>query len=278
MDLFDDTIIEIRDWFDAKRISGQSRSYFNSPLMNDPFSPGDLPGEGKNGRIVLKEDTQVELGHPSKGSCAATLATHRLDLVSDGCITLVGPEISETQEPILPFAQIIIAALKRSNEIDAAYQATLEIENTASAMDRLAHQYAPTDGYMIRSVPNLIWARVSQEACRSGFSLKLLGERLVAAIKQNCSQVTSCEVFFVTSTKGDVNELDDLIEKARVKQRKLDTYARGPDGELECTQALDCNSCSEQVVCDTIRDVIRIRKGDRVVTFGEEENTGPGPE
>ena len=77
-----------------------------------------FPASGKNGRIVLKEDTQVELGHPSLGSCTATLATHRLDLVSDGCITLVGPEISETRESIIPFAQIIIAALKRSNEID----------------------------------------------------------------------------------------------------------------------------------------------------------------
>jgi CO dehydrogenase/acetyl-CoA synthase beta subunit len=278
MDLFDDTIIEIRDWFEAKRISGQLRSYLVPPLLDKPFSTGDLVGKGKNGRIVLKEDTQVELGHPSLGSCAATLATHRLDLVSDGCITLVGPEISETRESMLPFAQIIIAALKSPNEIEASSRATLEIENTASAMDRTAHRFAPTDGYMIRSVPNLIWARVSKEACRSGFSLKQLGERLIAAIKQQCSQVTACEVFFVTSSKSDVGQLDDLIEKARIKQRKLDTYAVGSDGELECTQELDCNSCSEQVVCDTIREVIRIRKGDRVVTFGEEDSTGSRPE
>jgi CO dehydrogenase/acetyl-CoA synthase beta subunit len=278
MDLFDDTIKEIRDWFEAKRMSGQSRSYFISPLLDKPFSAGELPGEGKNGRIVLKEDTQVELGHPSLGSSAATLATHRLDLVSDGWITLVGPEITETQEPMLPFAQIIIAALKRSDEIDGASQATLEIENTATAIDRTAHRYGPTDGYMIRSVPNLIWARVSKEACRSGFSLKGVGERLIQTIKQRCNQVTACQIFFVTSSKSEVNELDDLVEKARVKQRKLETYALGSDGELECTQELDCNSCSEQVVCDTIRDVIRIRKGDRVVTIGGGDSNGKRPD
>ena len=274
MDLFDDTIIEIRNWFEAKRISGQSRPYLIPRLLGESFSAADLPGEGKNGRIVLKEDTQVELGHPSLGSCAATLATHRLDLVSDGCITLVGPEISETREAMLPFAQILIAALKSTNEIDAASQATFEIENTASTMDRIAHRYAQTNGYMIRSVPNLIWARVSKEACRSGFSLKRLGERLIAAIKQQCTQVTACQIFFVTSSKSDVNELDDLVEKARMKQRKLETYTVGSDGEFECTQELDCNACSEQVVCDTIRDVIRIRKGDRLVAVREEENPG----
>jgi len=278
MDIFDDTIKEIRDWFDSQKNSGQTRCYSASPLMNNPFSSNELPGDGRNGKIVLKEDTQVELGHPSMGSCAETLATHRLDLVSDGCITLVGPEISETQEPILPFAQIIIAALKRSKEIDGTSQGTIEIENTASMMDRTAHMYVQTDGYMIRSVPNLIWARVSKEACRSGFSLKLLGERLIAAVKHQCNNVTACEVFFVTSSKSDVGQLDDIVEKARAKQRKLETYTVGSDGELECTQEIDCSACSEQVVCDTIRDVIRIRKGDRVVTIRAGENTESGPE
>jgi CO dehydrogenase/acetyl-CoA synthase beta subunit len=278
MDIFDDTIKEISDWFDSQKNFGQTRCYSASPLMNNTFSSNEPLDNRRNGRIVLKEDTQVELGHPSMGSCAATLATHRLDLVSDGCITLVGPEISETQEPVLPFAQIIIAALKKSNEIEVTSQATIEIENTASAMDRTAHLYAQTDGYMIRSVPNLIWARVSKEACRSGFSLKLLGERLIAAVKQQCNQVTACEVFFVTSSKSDVGQLDDIIEKARVKQRKLETYDVSSDGEFECTQEIDCSACSEQVVCDTIRDVIRIRKGDRVVTIGAGENTESGSE
>jgi CO dehydrogenase/acetyl-CoA synthase beta subunit len=278
MDLFDDTIIEIRNWFDLREKAGQSRGHRISVLETYPFISDDPPDGGRQGKIVLKEDTQVELGHPSLGSCAATLATHRLDLVSDGCIILVGPEISETQESMLPFAQIIIAVLKNPNEIEAPSQAILEIENMTSLIDRTAHRYAPTDGYMIRSVPNLIWARVSKEACRSGFSLKGLGERLIQAIKQNCNQVMACQIFFVTSSKSEVNELDDLVEKARIKQRKLETYAVGSDGTFECTQELDCNSCSEQVVCDTIRDVIRIRKGDRVVTFGEEENTGPDPE
>lgn len=274
MDLFDDTILAIRTWFEAKEISGQSRSYFFSPSIN----PDDLTGQGNQGRIVLKEDTQVELGHPSLGSCAAALATRRSDLVSDGCIHLLGPEIYETQEPKLPFAQILIAGVKRAEETEASSRSAVEIENTASAMDRTAYRYAQTEGYMIRSVPNLIWARVSKEACRSGFSLRELGERLITSIKQHCHPVAACEVFFVTSSKKDVGQLDDLLEKARVTQRKLETYAVGSDGELECTREINCSVCSEQIVCDTIRDVIRIRKGDRLVAVREEENPGSAPE
>jgi CO dehydrogenase/acetyl-CoA synthase beta subunit len=261
LDLFDDTILEIKDWFESKNKTGQSRSYLIPPSGDRFFHPG----EGNAGRIVLKEDTQVELGHPSLGSCSAALATRRLDLVSDNTITLVGPEICETRESVLPFAQIIIAALESSPEDEGSAQTILEIEKMSLAMDQTAHRCAPTEGYMIRSVPNLIWARISREAFRSGFSLQRLGERLIAAIKHHCPRVAACEVFFVTSTKSEVGLLDDLIEKARVKQRKLETYAIASDGGLECTQGIDCNSCSEQVVCDTIRDVIKIRKGDHLV-------------
>jgi len=270
MDLFDDTIEEIKAWFEAKSKTGQSRRFFLPPGTTSPVLSDDQ-SDRRNGRIVLKEDTRVELGHPSLGSCSATLVTHRSDLVSDGDITLIGPEISETRELRLPFAQILMAALEKPKKIEAASQATLEIENAASVIDRTAHRYAQTDGYMIRSLPNLIWARVSQEAFQAGFSLKQLGERLITAIKQRYTPVTACEVFFVTSSKKDVNELDDLLEKARVKRRKLETYAVGSDGEFECTQEINCTVCSEQVVCDTIREVIRIRKGDRVVSVREED-------
>ena len=65
--------------------------------------------------------------------------------------------------------------------------------------------------------------------------------------------------------------MDDIVESARIKQRKLETYEIRSDGEYECTREEDCTSCSEQVVCDNIRDVISIRKGDHVITVGEDE-------
>jgi CO dehydrogenase/acetyl-CoA synthase beta subunit len=271
MDLFDDTIQDIKSWFDGRMASGEARRFVILPSATGASSSDDRTLEAGRAGIILREDTQVELGHPSMGSCAAALATRRPDLVSDGCITLVGPDITETREAVLPFAQIIIAALKDSAGNAAASQATIEIEEMASLMDRTAHQYAPTDGYMLRSVPNLIWARVGKEACRSGFSLRQLGERLIAAIKKKCQHVAACEVFFVTSSKEDVMQLDDVVELARAKLRKLKTYEIAPDGEFECTREEDCASCPEQVVCDNIRDVLRIRKGDRIITVADDE-------
>ena len=272
MDIFDDTIMEIRNWFDEKTNSGQARLYqFQSVKIQDERIH-ERSGRDKNATgIILKEDTHIELGHPSVGSCCATLATHDTDLVHDGRITLVGPDISESKDERLPFSQIIIASIKGESAKEASPEATAVIDKISSLMDRVAHTAAQSEGYMIRSVPNLIWARVSKDAAKNGFSLRRLGERLVRAIKQDCENITRCEIYFATSQKADIEKLDDIIEVARAKTRKLENFTLGPDGEYECTQEEDCGTCAEQVVCDNVRDVIKMRKGDRVITFGEDE-------
>ena len=119
MDLFDDTIYEIRTWFEAKTKSGQSRRFFLSPSWTDSFSADDLSGNGRKRELssrktprlnwdilpwgpVLPPWPPIDVGfglrrmHPSRRS---------------GNLRNAGTG--------LPFAQIIIAALKGTNEIDA---------------------------------------------------------------------------------------------------------------------------------------------------------------
>ncbi|MHA1579667.1 MAG: hypothetical protein ACTSUQ_08570 [Candidatus Freyarchaeota archaeon] len=60
---------------------------------------------------MLKEDTFVELGNPKTASAALVLWTKNLELVRDGKITIIGPDIPES-EGNLPFAQILIAQTK----------------------------------------------------------------------------------------------------------------------------------------------------------------------
>jgi len=274
MDIFDDTIADVRNWFQDKKTSGQARLFqiTNTKHQHEANLENADVDKFKTG-IILKEDTHLELGHPSVGSCCATLATHDSRLVSDGRITLAGPDISESREERLPFSQVIIACVKGESAEEADIQATAVIDRTSSHMDRVAHTAAQTEGYMIRSVPNLIWARVSKEAVRKGFSFQELGERLIHAVKKGCENVIQCEIYFATSEKSDIEALDDIIEVARAKTRKLENFTLGPDGEYECTQEEDCGTCPEQVVCDNVRDVIKMRKGDHVITFGEDEIT-----
>ncbi|MFO7965612.1 MAG: hypothetical protein R6U50_16930 [Desulfobacterales bacterium] len=271
MDIFDDTIAEIRQWYDKRRPGGNARSY----TIADTGAAGIRSASGKRDsavNIILKEDTYLELGHPSAGSCSASLATRNADLVVDGRITLTGPDILEMHHARSAFGQIIIAAIPGLTGM-AESQATAVLDETASKIDRIAYASAQDDGYMIRSVPNVIWARVSKDAARRGFSLKHLGARVVEAVKYGCDGVSACEIYFATGAKGDIEQLDDILDAARAKRKKLETFTLRPDGDYECTQEQDCRTCPEQVVCDNIRDVINIRKGDRVITFGKDEVT-----
>ncbi|MBI4831755.1 MAG: hypothetical protein HY801_09425, partial [Candidatus Lindowbacteria bacterium] len=174
---------------------------------------------------------------------------------------LVGPDIAETIDKTLPFAQIAVACCKS------------DIAETSSRMDTALHISAQTDGYMLRSVPNAIWARISKAAANSGFSLFHHGTRLIDSLRRECDGVIAAEIFFSTSSRGDIAALKTIAEKANDKLRKLMTYERKPDGTYECTTALDCNECPEKPVCDNIREVITIRKGDRLITL--ERNSRP---
>ncbi len=258
MDIFDDTIGEIRKWFGQKEEDGKVRRFrpSSSPEPRQA-SAGDAHRARANPAIILKEETYLELGHPSVGSAYATLATHDPSLIRDGQVTLIGPDITETQEKMLPFAQIAIASCDGN------------IEDTSAEMDRTLHGCAQTDGYMLRSVPNVIWARVSKEAAGRGFSLQELGFRLVRSLKQGCPGIRSSELFFVTSNREDVATLDRLVQPARARLRKIRQFARGSDDLYECDSSLECADCPEKPVCDTIRDVIKIRKGERIITVGK---------
>lgn len=256
MEIFDDTIKEIKRWL-RERETEVSCRYVKASRREGHTS--DPAGSSKNSSprspIILRADTQVELGHPTVGSCNAALATHDGSLVENGRISLLGPDIQETDKDQLPFAQIVLAGCSG------------DVVNTASAMERILHASAQSKAYMIRSVPNLIWSRVSKDGARSGFTLYGLGTKLINSLHLQCESIASVEVLFVTTSRDDVGALGQKVEIARKRLRQYRSYRPMPDGSYECESPLDCEDCEEQSVCDSIRDVIRLRKGDRLVSF-----------
>jgi hypothetical protein len=261
--MFDDTIQALRKWFEQKDREKCARKFYLSTDSDSYLTSPAETRENSASTIILREDTHVELGHPSAGSCSLCAATSNHSLIRNGALTLVGPDIPEVAEKLLPFAQIVIASCKG----DAGA--------ISLAMDNIVHTASQGEGYMLRSVPNRVWARVSKDAARSGFSLKGLGARLHSALLAEISDITGIEIFFVTSSRVDVLALEQLVQPALEKLGKLQTYERLPDGTYQCTTGLDCTECSEKTVCDNIREVITIRKGDRLITFERNNKMKP---
>ena len=250
METLDLCIGKLRDYVEKKRDDGRLIREMVCPKTIEELLSG-LPirvGEAAGPKIILKEDTFVELGNPSIGGCSFVLWTNDLSLVKGGQITLIGPGIQEARGKSLPFGQVILLAGEMLREEDH-----LQLEKAQYMI------LGEIEGYMIRSVPRRMWTRVSNEAGGKGFSFENLGRALMAILRSKLASVEAMEVLFVTSSKEDIEALESIaveVEKVTNWFRKL---KRSEDGLYECT-ADDCDDCEEKTVCDTVREVRVLRK------------------
>jgi CO dehydrogenase/acetyl-CoA synthase beta subunit len=200
--------------------------------------------------IIFRGDTFVELGNPDTASCAFLLWTDKPALIRDGRITLVGPDIAESQGRNLPFAQVLMVG---GSTLQEEYQETL---------DRHQYVFDQIEGYMVRSVPQRMWSRVSRAAVDKGLGFETLGRALMGIFKTQLPQVEAMEVLFVTSSKGDLEPLENIATQVGKISRDIrrSSLVRGLDGTYECTTIHGCKVCSDKAVCDDIRELVALRK------------------
>jgi len=226
-------------------------------LLAAPLDPGALVRRfGFAGRkkgtpeVILSEDVFVELGHPRLESESIVLITFSPGLVKRDAIFLIGPDLDQmSQGEQRSFAQVVLLAVDPENIPDP-----FDIENTQYLMHRLP-------GYMVRSMPGRLWARVSKKGRASGLTFHTVGCALLAAYIGDFAGVLAAEVVFVTSNREDVRALEQIRVEANILSGKHKKLVLGLDGEIECTQ-LNCDSCEEKPVCDNLRDIV-IKRRDR---------------
>ena len=250
----------LRQYLEEKRRQGRPIKEIRCDTRPDelvgglPVATGSQDGPG----VILKEDTFVELGNPSVASSAFVVWSDDLSLVEDGRITLVGPDIQESEGLSLPFGQVVLvggAGLREEHFLD--------LERTQFASSQI-------EGYMLRSVPRRVWSRVSKDAGARGFSFEMLGRALMAVFRQKHPLVQSTEIVFVTSGKDDVNQLDEIAAGVRKFSGELRKLVRQDDGTYECTE-YNCTTCDNEEVCDAVREWIVLRRNKAAVEAGEAE-------
>lgn len=245
MAVFDEDIQHVSDY--VKKLQKkdlQMREYFFSGL-SEAMSE-DLPiqvGPEANPGIILRGDTFIELGNPTAGSLSLFLWTDNPSLIPDNKITLFGPDIQESPGASLPFAQIIMAGGEKFREKDH---------------EKLAmgpHVSDQIEGYMVRSSSVNMWSRVSKDAAEKGFSFEVLGKALFSIFMSNIPYTQALEIVFVTSSKEDVLQLNELCKKIKnISQDIVKETWKAKGYDLDCDY--NCESCMDQSTCDSIREVI----------------------
>ena len=238
MKAFDDDIRQLRKYIEAKSSSDRKVRLIGSGNGNKSLVSSYFLSEGTS-TIVFKEDTWLELGDPKTTSLAPVLVTERKDLVTDGAITLIGPDISEVSGSI-PFAQILIIYSTEIKDEDYrkinSFQYELELK-----------------GYMIKAVPSSlsIWSRVSNDSVKAGLSFEILGRALIDSYRSKFN-LQSAEVIFVTSSEEDVKELEEISSKVK---RILKAMSKMIE-----EMSFDCSSCEYIDVCDDVRELRDLRE------------------
>lgn len=207
-----------------------------------------LPRKANRAVIVVGEQVGLELGHPSTASANAVLWTCAPEDIRPGRIHLLGPDLAEAAQGRLPFAQLVLLCLRPAPALDI-----YSLLNAQYLINRLP-------GYMVRSLPGRLWARISRERLQDGFSLKNLADALAAACAEVVDMMTLPEIVFVTSSREDVASLHPACAEARIVSGQNANLSLSEDGQYECT-TLTCETCDERPVCDAVRG-IRIKGRD----------------
>ncbi len=197
-----------------------------------------------SGRILLSSDTAVELGSPRTESSSFFLCTSDHEKIQDGKITLIGPDLNETDSRQLPFGKVVLLAghdFTEDNFFDR-YQ----------ELNRLRFRLS-LYGYMMRAVlqENKEWSRVGKDALRKGFSFRVLGSELIRAMK-SLDYIDRASVIFVTASEEDVRKLKPIGDKANKVMRAMNKVFE----KIDC----DCASCDYSDVCSEVEGLKKLHE------------------
>ncbi|MFC1654623.1 hypothetical protein ACFL2F_02355 [Myxococcota bacterium] len=203
-------------------------------------------GEGPPS-VVVGEDVGAELGNPGATSHAMVLTTAKKDLIEDGRVRCVGPDLDQAADGTRSYAQVVMLSHNGATPPDP-----FDLETTQYLPNRLP-------GFMARTVPGRLWVRFSKEALDNGFRLHTLGSALIAAFRMDFPALTGAEVLLATSK---VDQLDQVAAEFKVLSGQHRKLVLVEDGVYDC-EDLNCEECDDKNVCDALRDItVRYRKGE----------------
>ena len=216
MELFEQTFTDIRNYIEGKKC--QSWTVTQRKILWPS-------GKGRN--VVLSDEMAVELGNPQMNSVSCLIWTGKPDLVIDGKISLVGPDINESKGKSLPFGKIVLVGVSEFDE-ESAY-----------------------DKYKAVSQYQREWSRISHDALQKGFSFEVLGSALREEYLKK-SFVRAVEFLFVTSSGEDVSQLQEITKNVGRTISALNKMLNEIDP--------DCDECEYNDVCDEVDELKGMRK------------------
>ena len=199
--------------------------------------------------VILKEETGLELGGMNKKSFLLIYPINESNLLKDGNIILIGPEINAIRESTIDFGILLLVSLNKNSSKE------LKDLNSFSFISN------SIEGFSIRSIPRKFWSRISKDTLKKGFSFALLGSAIEHLYRLKFdNQIEAIELIFISSSSDDIIEFlsisTDLIHNLNKKWlKKLDNWKK----RIDCDYDWGCEICPYQVECYEIKKVLVAR-------------------
>jgi acetyl-CoA decarbonylase/synthase, CODH/ACS complex subunit beta len=166
------------------------------------------------GERVRKNDMQVELGGPAEPEKCEIVLVRPVDAITDGDISIVGPDISSMEEgKHYPLGILVeIAGAKVEQDLEGV-------------IERRIHEYSNyIEGFMHLNQRYDIWIRLSKKSYKKGLtSFRFIGKVMLELFRNELPILEKIQITFIT----DPEKLKPLYKEALERYEARDARARG---------------------------------------------------
>lgn len=243
-----DIIKQIREFVKTQDQKGKKVSTYKvisnySQYFNDLGISVDLD---KNKEIILEEETQLELGGLNRKSLSLIYPSLELNLIENGTITLLGPEIHEINQPSVDFGLFLLIQVNNLSEKEFNNLRSLQFISNG------------IEGFLIRTVPRKFWCRLSTDVIQKNFSFEFLGNAIFYLYRQKFKElIESMEIIFINSYPNLVEEFLNITAEiiTNINKRwiqKIEEWKK----RIDCEYDWGCDICPYQKECYEIKQVL----------------------
>lgn len=244
-------ILDIRNFLEKQKSNNNDFTLYN--VSNDPlsfFKKLKINVEFENNKeIILQDETLLELGGVNRESFLLIFPTYQENLIYDGNISLIGPELKDIKESSVDIGLFILLGCKKITEKD--------FDN----LRQFSFISNSIEGFMIRTIPRRFWCRINSDILPK-FSFEFLGNAIQYLYKKQFNDIIqNIEIIFICSKTELIAEFKEITSElynyisVRWKN-KIDGWKK----RVNCDYEWGCEDCPYIDTCDEIREVLDERK------------------
>lgn len=251
----------------GKLASGKYEIYDFSEELNqaNDFLLQEIPiNIGKNSwkGVLLPDEIAISMGGKDIPSVYGLFITQResTELTEEDCgvhngrITLIGPDIQELKQNVIPFGLVFFIDLQPEDK-DAS-DSIHEIKKQMYISDEI-------QGFQYRALLNKNWFRLGKNYIEDRLSFLHIALAYIYLFRRRMSKaIESIEVFIIADNENLIRDLkpyEEIAERVYLTgiKEKIESYKKK---RIDCDFAWGCEICEYQNVCEGIKDLIKIRR------------------